>query len=80
MRAAEGYRQNIGSTHGHLFQPAGCRSDRYETAAAAGYESNLDKDKAVAQAMKMAADRILAEAFLAQPSTARSPTRPLVRL
>ena len=33
-------------------------------AAAAGYESNLDKDKAVAQAMKMAADRILAEAFL----------------
>ena len=33
-------------------------------AAAAGYESNLNKDKAVAQAMKMAADRILAEAFL----------------
>ena len=33
-------------------------------AAAAGYESNLDKDEAVAQAMKMAADRILAEAFL----------------
>ena len=33
-------------------------------AAAAGYESNLNKDEAVAQAMKMAADRILAEAFL----------------
>lgn len=33
-------------------------------AAAAGYESNLDKDEAVAQAMKMAADRTLAEAFL----------------
>ena len=33
-------------------------------AAAAGYESNLNKDEAVARAMKMAADRILAEAFL----------------
>ncbi len=33
-------------------------------AAAAGYEAGLDKDKAVSEAMQMAANRILAEAFL----------------
>tara|TARA_B100000575_G_scaffold241696_1_gene204811 strand:+ start:1017 stop:1859 length:843 start_codon:yes stop_codon:yes gene_type:complete len=33
-------------------------------AAAAGYEAGLDQDKAVSQAMQMAANRILAESFL----------------
>ena len=33
-------------------------------AAAAGYEAGLDQDKAVAQAMQMAANRTLAESFL----------------
>ena len=33
-------------------------------AAAAGYEAGLDQDKAVAEAMQMAANRVLAESFL----------------
>ena len=65
MRAAEGlppeYRQAPMDTY---FDQLVAEVIDTRLAAAAGYESNLDKDKAVAQAMKMAADRILAEAFL----------------
>jgi peptidyl-prolyl cis-trans isomerase C len=65
MRAVEGlpqeYRQAPMDTY---FDQLVAEVIDTRLAAAAGYESNLDKDKAVAQAMKMAADRILAEAFL----------------
>ena len=65
MRAAEGlppeYRQAPMDTY---FDQLVAEVIDTRLAATAGYESNLDKDKAVAQAMKMAADRILAEAFL----------------
>ncbi len=65
MRAAEGlppeYRQAPMDTY---FDQLVAEVIDTRLAAAAGYGSNLDKDKAVAQAMKMAADRILAEAFL----------------
>ena len=65
MRAAEGlppeYRQAPMDTY---FDQLVAEVIDTRLAAAAGYESNLEKDKAVAQAMKIAADRILAEAFL----------------
>ena len=65
MRAVEGlpqeYRQAPMDTY---FDQLVAEVIDTRLAAAAGYEANLDNDKAVAEAMKMAADRILAEAFL----------------
>ncbi len=65
MRAAEGlppeYRQAPMDTY---FDQLVAEVIDTRLAAAAGYKSNLDKDEAVALAMNLAADRILAEAFL----------------
>ncbi len=65
MRAVEGlppeYRQAPMSSY---FDQLVAEVIDTRLAAAAGYEAGLDKDKAVAHAMQMAANRILAEAFL----------------
>ena len=72
MRAVEGLPQEYRhAPMGTYFDQLVAEVIDTRLAAAAGYESNLDKDKAVAEAMKMAADRILAEAFLCATSNSQ---------